>query len=96
MKSKFYLAIFLCSVIAFLSGCNKDIELSEQLTATNPTDLDVDAETWKSVDPDVITLPKITNIVENSSPVVFSQTPKAVDDPAYIAELLRLKLYKAI
>src|SRR6187399_3121589 len=101
MKSIKFLGTIVLS-LAFIMmavvSCDKDIEISEQLTPQAPTDLDVDAETWLPVnnDPTDVTLAKITTAAETSTPKIFDPTvDKAavqnINSDAYKAELASIK-----
>jgi hypothetical protein len=88
--------LFLFTLIAFAAlatvvvSCDKDIEYSEQLTPLAPASLDENAAEWAPADPAVMTLEKITGIVENSTPKVFNP-PAAISSDAYKAELAAIK-----
>ncbi len=101
MKSFRFLGIILLSFTLILMlpvSCNKDIELFEQLTPLEPTNLDADAETWLSVNNDAtdVTLAKITTAAETSTPKVFDPANDAasvgnINSDAYKAELASIK-----
>ena len=85
-------------IAALVVSCNKEIELSEQLTPLQPTDLDQDAETWLPVNNDAtdVTLTKITTAAETSTPKIFDPVNDDaavgnVNSDAYKAELATIK-----
>ncbi len=98
MKAKFYFTI-LVSIFALVVlpiSCNKDLEISEQLPALQPADLDVDAETWLPVSSPDVTLVKIMAAAETSTPKIFDPandvtTVQNVNSDAYKAELATIK-----
>ncbi len=100
MKTKFYFTL-LVSVLALVVipiSCNKDLDFSEQLTPLEPTNLDIDAETWLPVNNDAtdVTLAKITTAAETSTPKIFDPANDAasvgnINSDAYKAELASIK-----
>src|SRR5262245_57480055 len=93
MKSKKIFGTTAClfaMIMLVIASCNKDIEFSENLTPLQPTSLDEDAENWAPVDAGVMTLDKITTIVETSTPKVFNP-PADISSDAYKAELATIK-----
>lgn len=93
MKSKnIYISTFLifAFVLGIVASCNKEIELSETLTPLQPASLDEDAANWTAIDANTITIEKIVNVVENSTPKVFNP-PADINSDAYKAELATIK-----
>lgn len=98
MKSKFYItalsSLLMTSVI--LTSCNKSIEVSEKLTASEPLALDTDAETWASIDASTMTIAKIQTAAETVAPKIFDPgadmaSVQNVTSDAYLAELAAIK-----
>lgn len=97
MKLKLYIIIgaSFFAVAALVVSCDKEIELTEQLTPLKPVNLDVAAENWSSIDPS-INLTTIETSAETSSPKIFDPTNDAVGvadvtTAAYKAELATIK-----
>jgi len=101
MKSVKFLGttlITLALIFSVVVSCNKDIEQSEKLTKLQPTDLDIDAETWLSVNNDAtdVTVAKIITAAETSTPKIFDYPAdeaavQNINSTAYQAELASIK-----
>src|SRR5690349_2907146 len=101
MKSmKFFgtLILSFAFVMVTVVSCDKDIEISEQLTPQSPTNLDENAESWLPVNNDAtdVTLTKITTAAETSTPKIFDPANdeaavKNINSDAYKAELASIK-----
>jgi membrane-associated phospholipid phosphatase len=98
MKTKLYTTLFSFLIVTAVTiSCNKDVDVSEQLSASSPTNLDQDAETWAPVDPNVMTLAKIKTAVEvTTAPPIFNPgsdmaAVQNVNSDAYVAELAAIK-----
>ncbi len=86
-----------CLLTFVVASCNKDIEILEELKPLQPTDLDVDAETWLSVNNDAtdVSLAKIITAAE-TAPKIFDQPAdiaavQNVGSTTYLAELQAIK-----
>jgi hypothetical protein len=86
-----------CLLTLVVVSCNKDIENLEVLTPLLPSDLDVDAETWLSVNNDAtdVTLAKIVTAAE-TAPKIFDPgtdigAVQNVGSATYLAELQAIK-----
>lgn len=101
MKSiKFLVTILLtCTLLlAVVISCNKDVEFTEKLNELHPDDLDVNAETWLSVnlDPADVTVAKIITAAESSTPKIFDPandvaSVQNINSATYQAELTAIK-----
>jgi hypothetical protein len=92
MKKILYSSIFLTTllVLVFTTSCDKSITLSEELKPLLPANADANAATWAPIDANVMTIDKITAIVETSTPRVFND-PAAITSDPYKAELAAIK-----
>lgn len=76
--------------LLLLASCNKELSDGEPLAPQAPSAVDEEAADWAPVDASVMTIEKITGIVENSTPRVFNP-PADVSSDAYKAELTAIK-----
>jgi hypothetical protein len=75
---KIYTLLLACIVAGFVSSCNKDIEIDEQLSPLTPADIDADAGSWKMI---VLTTPSQIAVA----------APAPITSDAYKAELAAIK-----
>jgi len=80
MRTKFYLPQILAAIACFacVTGCDKSLTFSEQLTPLKPTNVDADAGTWSMV------------LMTSPSQIAVA-APTDVNSDAYKAELAAVK-----
>jgi hypothetical protein len=91
-----YILTLSIAMAAVVFSCNKDIEVTEDLPAFEPTGTDSDAETWAGMAEPDVTMAKMTTAAETSTPKIFDPatdiaTVKDISSTTYQGELTAIK-----